>query len=130
MVDEFASVFGHRVGYLSNAHPIFAREAQHSRFLFVHDTHTPHCNGLSSKTLSGDLEFPVRDQPICLHCSERSFNGDALRHLTTRFSSASTKAGNLSFVYGNVSEYTGQSWKPVRISTRRREAPVAAKGFI
>jgi hypothetical protein len=42
MIDEVASVLGHRLGYLPNAHPIFAGGAQHGGFLFgpLHSTET------------------------------------------------------------------------------------------
>jgi hypothetical protein len=46
MIDEVASVLGHRLGYLPNAHPIFAGGAQHNGFLFGHDTQTRHCDRL------------------------------------------------------------------------------------
>jgi len=49
MIDEVASILGHRLGYLPNAHPIFAGGAQHGGFLFGHDTQTRHCDSLSAK---------------------------------------------------------------------------------
>jgi hypothetical protein len=40
MIFDSASVLGRRLGYLPNAHPIFAGGAQHVGFLFGHDTQT------------------------------------------------------------------------------------------
>jgi hypothetical protein len=40
MVDELVNVLGRHIGYLANAHSGFASRAQHSCFLFWHDTQT------------------------------------------------------------------------------------------
>jgi hypothetical protein len=48
MIVDFASVLGHRLGYLPNAHPIFAGGAQHGGFPFGHDTQTRHCDRISA----------------------------------------------------------------------------------
>jgi hypothetical protein len=54
MIDDFSSVhssiLGRRLGYLPNAHAIFAGGAQRSRVFFGHDAQTRHCGRLSSKT--------------------------------------------------------------------------------